>query len=517
MDQDRFAHLFTGNFMLNALELESVRHEIEARTTAINQLELQIGVLMAEREKYQTLLSPLRRNLLPTEILGEIFSFCIQSAAESHSSCSSQLNTLCRVCKAWRAAALVKPALWADVGWVCIDAPQSLDVGKVGVWLSRSGKVKKSLHIMGDHNAEGLPECPLSPLGRLLVDGPSLDDLSVSCTYAECLEAVLSGTQSESRKSQSWDSMSSLHLEMELASGMSFGRVCHILDRFPTLRTLSLTLPYYYDFVEENQLPESLPFGNLTTLSLAYDWPGALVLGILRNCAGLETLSLDTRGSVRSNNTSYPHNLSILLPKVRTLQLREVDLSSRATDILRHLRVPSLHTLDIGFYTFARFDLDDYNMTNISSDIASLIDDGPNRTTNLQHLRFESLAITSQGLHSILSALPTLTHLTLEKLESDSRLFRIAQTLGTKKLLPQLKTFEMHGASELFKFNYADVYDFLKRRKEGVTEESPDYLEEAVLTVPKERTYLWRDGFDCPSYHASEIAKDGVRLTIAAV
>ncbi|KAF6765390.1 hypothetical protein DFP72DRAFT_1162351 [Ephemerocybe angulata] len=519
MDQDRFAHLFTGNFMLNALELESVRHEIEARTTSIHQLELQIGVLKAEREKYQTLLSPLRRNLLPTEILGEIFSFSTQFVAESNSSASYQLNTLCRVCKAWRAAALVKPALWATVGWLCVDAPENLDVGKVGVWLSRSGKVKKSLRIVGDHGAEGSAACPLSPseLRSLLVEGPPLDDFSLSCTYAECLEAVFSGIQSSSTKSQSCDSMSSLHLEMEWASSMSFGRVCHILDRFPTLRTLSLTLPDYYDFVQENQLPESLPFGNLTTLSLAYDWPGALVLGILRNCAGLETLSLDTRGSLRSNNTSYPHNLSILLPKVRTLQLKEVDLSSRATDILRHLRVPSLHTLDIGFYTLDRFDLDDYDMTNISSDIASLIDDGPNRTTNLQHLRFESLAITSQGLYSILSALPTLTHLTLEKLESDSRLFRIVQTLGTKKLLPQLKTFEMHGASELFKFNYADVYDFLNRRKEGVTEESPDYLEEAVLTVPKERTYLWRDGFEFPSYHTSEIAKKGVRLTIAAV
>ncbi|KAF5335085.1 hypothetical protein D9611_010875 [Ephemerocybe angulata] len=324
MDQNRFAHLFADNITLNPLELESVRHEIEARTTAIHQLELQIKVLKAESEKYQTLLSPLRRNLLPPEILGEIFNFSIRSAAESDSSASYQLNTLCRVCKAWRAAALVKPALWADVGWVCIDAPQSLDVGKVGEWLSRSGKVKKSLRIVGDHGAEDGPACPLlhSELRSLLADGPPLDDLSLLCTYAECLEAVLSGIQSTSAKSQSCDSIHSLTLGMERASAMSFGRVCCVLDRFPTLRALSLDPSEYYEFIHDGELPESLPFGNLTTLSITCDWPEALVLGILRNCAGLETLTLDTHGCPRSYNPSYPHYLPILLPKLQTLQLK---------------------------------------------------------------------------------------------------------------------------------------------------------------------------------------------------
>ncbi|KAF6765389.1 hypothetical protein DFP72DRAFT_1162350 [Ephemerocybe angulata] len=513
MDQDRFAHLFADNITLNPLELESVRHEIEARTTAIHQLELQIGVLKAEREKYQTLLSPLRRNLLPPEILGEIFAFSVSTSPKF--SWDHQLNTLCLVCKQWRAAALVKPALWAEVGWVCIDAPQNLDVGKVGVWLSRSGKVKKSLRIVGDHGAEDGPACPLlhSELRSLLVDGPPLDDLSLSCTYAECLEAVLSGIQSTSAKSQSCDSIHSLTLGMERASVMSFGRVCRILDRFPTLRALSLDPSEYYEFIHDGELPESLPFGNLTTLSITCDWPEALVLGILRNCAGLETLTLDTQGCPRSYNPSYPHYLPILLPKLRTLQLKEVDLSSRDTEILRYLRAPSLHTLDVGFYPLDRLDPDEDNVTDIGFDIASLVNERPNRTTNLQHLRFESLAITSQGLYHILSALPTLTHLTLERLESDSRLFRDAHTFGTK-LLPRLKTLKIHNASELFKFKYSDVYAYLKMRKEGVTAESPDYLEEVELTVPFER----RDSaFGDRYWYTSELAKSGLRLSVADV
>ncbi|KAF5335082.1 hypothetical protein D9611_010876 [Ephemerocybe angulata] len=150
-------------------------------------------------------------------------------------------------------------------------------------------------------------------------------------------------------------------------------------------------------------------------------------------------------------------------------------------------------------------------MIDIGLDIASLVNERPNRTTNLQHLRLESLAITSQGLYHILSTLPTLTHLTLERLESDSRLFRDAHTLGTK-LLPRLKTLRIHNASELFKFKYSDVYEFLKKKKEGATAESPDYLEEAEFTVPIKR----RD-YDDRYWYTSELAKNGLRLSVADV
>ncbi|KAF5335083.1 hypothetical protein D9611_010877 [Ephemerocybe angulata] len=516
MDQDRFSHLFTSNTMLSPFELESVRHEIEARTTTIHQLELQIGVLKAEREKYQTLLSPLRRNLLPPETLGEIFSFCIQYAANSNSSCASQLNTLCRVCRAWRAAALVKPALWATVGWFCIDAPKKIDVGKVNAWLSRSGKVNKAIQIRGDHRAGDSPECPLSPpeLGNLLTDGFSLDTLSLVCTHAECLVAIFSEMQDRSSKVQSVDS---LHLGMEWASSVTFGKVCGILDWIPTVRTLSLALPEFHDnFTFDSELPETLPFGNLSGLTLICDWPLPLVLDILRNCVNLETLTLDTEGCARKYDPSLPDDMPILLlPRLRALQLKGLDLSTRDTDILQYLRVPSLRTLDIIFYMINRDEPDDYNLPNLGSDIASLVTGGPNRATNLQHLRLKSLPITPQGLYVILSALPTLTHLTLEELESDSRLFRDAHTSSTK-LLPRLKTLKIHEASELFTFNDSDVYNFLRRRKEGLTEESPDYLEEAELTVRKERTYLWQDAFDRPYHYASEMAKNGIRLSIGA-
>ncbi|KAF6765386.1 hypothetical protein DFP72DRAFT_202490 [Ephemerocybe angulata] len=518
MDQDRFAHLFTSNIMLSAFELESVRHEIEARTTTIRQLEFQVDVLKAEREKYQTLLSPLRRNLMPPEILGEIFTFSVSSRPFSW---DHQLNTLCLVCRAWRAAALIHPALWATVGWHYIYSPQNFDIGKVKAWLSRSGKVKKTLHVMGRHEADDSSLCPLSPhdLGKFFLDGPPLDTLSLACTHAECLDAIFGDMQCGPAKKPSCALIHSLTLGMERASAESFGRVCGILHRIPTVRTLTLALPeIHHYFIYDRELPKPLPFGNLSGLTLVCDWPVSLVLDVLRNCANLETLTLETEGCTRGYDPAFPRDIPILvLPRLRTLQLKEVVLSSKDTDILRYLRLPSLHTLDIIFYMMDRDEPDDYNLTNTGSDIASLVAGGSNRATNLQHLRLESLSITSQGLYFILSALPTLTHLTLERLESDSRLFRDAHTFSTK-FLPRLKTLKIHEPSELFTFNYSDVYNFLRRRKEGLTEESPDCLEEAGLTVSKAHsTYPWKIALDDRHYHASEMAKKGIRLSIAAV
>ncbi|KAF5335091.1 hypothetical protein D9611_010879 [Ephemerocybe angulata] len=200
MDQDLLTHLFTGNVTLNPLELDFVKHEIEARSTTIHQLELQLGVLKvegeirqlglqlgilkAEREMYQALLSPLRRNLLPPEILGEIFSISVSTSTKL--SWDRQLNTLCRVCRAWRDAALAMPALWAHVEGLYIDAPMKLNVARVREWLKRSGSVKKTLHIKDLHRRN--PSCPLSPqneLTNLLINGPPLDKLSLTCSYAD--------------------------------------------------------------------------------------------------------------------------------------------------------------------------------------------------------------------------------------------------------------------------------------------------------------------------------------------
>ncbi|KAF6744902.1 hypothetical protein DFP72DRAFT_856937 [Ephemerocybe angulata] len=485
---------------------------MDARTTAIHQLELQVGVLKAEREKYQTLLSPLRRNLLPPEILGEIFTFSVSNSRPF--SWNHQLNTLCLVCKSWRAAALIHPALWATVGWYYIDSPQNFDVGKVKAWLSRSGKVKKTLHVMGRHEADDNSLCPLSPhdlSGKLFLDGPPLDTLSLACTHAECLEAIFDEVRFGPAKKPSCNAIHSLTLGMERASAESFGRVCGILHRIPTVRTLSLALPQFHGyFTYHGELPGPLPFGNLSGLTLVCDWSVSLVLDILENCTNLETLILETEGCAREYAPAFPRDKPILvLPRLRTLQLKEVVLSSKDTDILRYLRLPSLHTLDIIFYTLDRDEPHDYNLPNIGSDIISLVTGGANRATSLQHLRLESLAITSQGLNFILSALPTLTQLTLDKLQSDSRLFRHAHTFGTK-LLPGLKTLRIHEASELFTFKYFDVYAFLSRRKHGVTaQESLDYLEEAELTISKANsTAPWKDGLDYRYYHASEIAKE---------
>ncbi|KAF6765385.1 hypothetical protein DFP72DRAFT_867666 [Ephemerocybe angulata] len=494
MDQDRLTHLFTGNVTLNPLELDFVKHEIEARSTTIHQLEVQLGVLKAEREihqlelqleilkaereMYQALLSPLRRNLLPPEILGEIFSISVSTSTKLSWDC--QLNTLCHVCRVWRDAALAMPALWAHVKGLYIDAPKKLDVARVREWFKRSGSVKKTLHIDGLHRRNR--SCHLSPqneLTNLLVDGPPLDTLSLTCVYAECIETIIQQVASRVGEGQLCDSLRSLHLGMIHAkSDMSLGVIWAILDVIPTIRTLSLDLSHFhFDW----DVPGNLSQSNLTTFSIACDWPISLLLEILRACPNIETLILDHKGLIRRISNAV--NTPVLLPKLETLRMQGLVSYSTDTDIFCHLQLPSLYTLDIAFVPIGREDPQDLD-TPVGRNIVALVSGGPNQATNLQHLRFESLAISSQGLHSILSSLPMLAHLTLDKLRSQSRFFREACAFPTQ-LLPRLRTLRILNASEFVTFENDDVYDFLVNRKHTATEEVPDSLEEVELVISR--------------------------------
>ncbi|KAF5324761.1 hypothetical protein D9611_004196 [Ephemerocybe angulata] len=430
MNQDRLIHLFTGNVTLNPLELDFVKHEIEARSTTIHQLELQLGVLKAEREihqlelqlgilktereTYQSLLSPLRRNLLPSEILGEIFIISVSTSTKL--SWDRQLNVLCRVCKAWRDAALAMPALWAHVEGLYIDAPKKHQVERVREWLMRSGSVKKTLQINGLHIMTG--GCPLSPqheLTNLLMDGPPIDKLSLTCLYAECIETIIQQMQLKTAKGRLCDSIRSLHLGMvHTKSDMSFGVIWAILDHIPIIHTLSLDLPpYHFDW----EVPGNLSQSNLTSLTIACDWPILFLLDILRSCASIESLTLDHEGSPR-RLLPVDTQLEVLLPNLKTLQMRRLmDVSSSDTAIFHHLRLPYLHTLDIIFVP----SVGEGDMTAFRQNIIALVSGGPNRATNLQRLRVEPLTISSQCLHLILPSLPMLAHLT----EDDTRQFTI--------------------------------------------------------------------------------------------
>ncbi|KAF5335138.1 hypothetical protein D9611_010880 [Ephemerocybe angulata] len=290
---------------------------------------------------------------------------------------------------------------------------------------------------------------------------------------------------------------------------MSFGVIWAILDHIPTIRTLSLDLPpFHFDW----DVPGNLPQKNLTTFTIACDWPIPLFLDILRACPKIETLTLDHKRLIRRISDAV--NTPVLLPKLETLRMQGLvshHHSGSDTDIFCHLQLPSLHTLDIAFIPIGYEDPQDPN-TTVGRNIVALVSGGPNRATNLQYLRFESLAISSQGLHSILSSLPMLAHLTLDKLRSQSRFFIEACAFPTQ-LLPRLRTLRILNALEFFTFENDDVYNFLVNRKHTATEEVPDALEEVELVISRCRPDIDKQAHRL-SYLSSEV---GVRVSVTIV
>ncbi|KAF6763429.1 hypothetical protein DFP72DRAFT_841502 [Ephemerocybe angulata] len=376
MDQPRLTHLLNNRTALDPLEIKSIRHEVHVRSQAIERLQLELQKLESERAAWQSLLSPLRRNSIPPEILGEIFNFVLL-ATENTKPWRSQVNLLCRVCKAWRDVALAMPSLWAQLDEIVVR--KQLDVAKVR-------NAGKTLSIEGQHRYPDL--WPSSP--------------------------------------DAW----------------------RLLDHLPPVTSLTLGLPEpdieEDDDNPESPLPRSILTANLTKLCIKSMWTMVWILDIVKTCINLESLVLEYGPGIHhvDEEVQIPSS-KILLPKLHSLKLR-VDLYSQTTRILRYLVIPSLEALEISYYGDQE-PLDELSlpkMKELCGDLLSLVS-GSNAVTDLRYLHLENLPIASVSLYRILSAFPSLRHLTLDNVDSDSALFRYRDIRDEPPLLLELEVLEM--------------------------------------------------------------------------
>ncbi|KAF5335102.1 hypothetical protein D9611_010869 [Ephemerocybe angulata] len=510
MNDSRFAHLFEGNFDLDPIEIASIKHEIENRTVSINGLRLELQKLESEREKYQTLLSPLRCNAVPPEILGQIFKFSLLIAATSQ---EKRLKVLCLVCRRWRDVALGTPSLWAAVNLgVVRKQGRRLNFERIGTWLARSGVVQKSLKITGRHSDFGRCPLPAQELSHLLVDRAPFGTLSLECDNGECLERIFSQLPRDTTQNPMSTSMRSLSLRMVFHPFESFAHVWSILHRFPALDSLSLDLPWF-DTIWT--VPEDLRLTNLTGLTLACDWPFlSSVVTILRSCVNLETLVMDYKRLIREPGEALPSiSDQVLLPRLRKLEMQRLPSESEDTRFLCFLRTPSLQTLKIRFGPDSLDPLGDSGLSGFSSDVTSLAK-GPNPVSGLQHLFIQAIPISSSfGLREVIHAFPTLVHLTLDGLQSDSSMFKDPFYFDDM-LLPNLKVLKVLNLQEDGDFEYEEMFNFLAERREYATEELPDSLEEVEVSIIRDP-----EGQNHPkdAPHASQLAEEGVAVSISFV
>ncbi|KAF5335133.1 hypothetical protein D9611_010886 [Ephemerocybe angulata] len=520
MTRDRLAHLPTSNGTLKVTEIASIRNEIMTRRAAIDRLRRELQTLEAECEAYESLVAPIK--YLPVEVLGDIFSFVVQTTGLT---IEGQVTTLCLVCQAWRQVALATPSLWAQLSKIEVNGP--LDVEMLRAWLLRAGGHPKRLEIDAlctpNCGEAANKDCPLASaaIADFLAHGPALDELALWSSSTKCMENLVDLINPG--QSPSWYRIRSINVGVGDWHRGSNITVWKVLERLPPVTSLSLDFSSVVDIPGNHDagLLKNLSLANLTSFKLVCDWPSPWVLGRLGSGENLEALILDYDMSIRDEDRSLKGYRRVLLPRLRTLQLLNL-VDNFETQILPCLSLPALEVLDIHFADPweggtppQAYELpDDYDipdMRELQNDIISLVQ-GPNPASRLQHLQIHNLPISSFGLLRILLSLPSMTHLTLDNVGSDPGLFRKAKG-ASEQLLPRLKCLEVLNAGKSFTPHDVCSY-FVARKLSTATATSPDCLEKLVMTT---RTAKFFKCHPNNGYGAMKLRELGVDVSIAYV
>ncbi|KAJ2913834.1 hypothetical protein MD484_g6589, partial [Candolleomyces efflorescens] len=487
----RLAQLLSNNEAPNFREVEDVKTEMTLLSGKISQLRAQLEGLEEEFNRYNAIISPMRK--IPLELLGEIFQMALPISMESCDYRSGLLK-LCLVCKNWRHAAHLMRQLWSELHLQDRD----LHYRKIVNWFSRAGEVPKTLSIRARCSYAGHSSsvpCSLSghDASRLLASGPSLHHLSLNCSNIKCfmkmidaLETLAQGSHAGSRP---FDRIRSLTLDLtgrwrrQLANSTGSG-----FHRIPTsVTSFQLLLPPHSDAFGpvRGERPLHLPpqfLGNLTSFSICSDWEGGVqLLTALHHCVNVETLTIDFNDSLTWWYDSSEPSIELFrteglpLPKVRTLSLERA--SPASISILNVLKAPSLESLSITF-TYCD-DMEDYDL---GVKLCEFIKIRSQCEATFRSLRLENLlGFRAEGLQSLLQDLPTITHLTLDRISLiPSYLPTLAHLAvpSEEKFLPNLESLEIRGLDPESVKRGAGLFSFLNARRRH---DPMDYWEGGVI------------------------------------
>ena len=123
-------------------------------------LKEQRALLQESLSVYETLASPACR-LLPPELLGEIFLWCLPQTNYVMPSPNDCPLILTMVCRHWRAVALSTPQLWASLNVSLFRAAETSSGDFYKSWLEKAGRVPLSIRIVHDIDLSDGEEEPL--------------------------------------------------------------------------------------------------------------------------------------------------------------------------------------------------------------------------------------------------------------------------------------------------------------------------------------------------------------------
>ncbi|KAJ2919956.1 hypothetical protein MD484_g500, partial [Candolleomyces efflorescens] len=508
------SHHSSSNTAQDSFESAVIRKD--QYDTVIERLPLESRNLEGERQRCERLL-PLGGKLLPVELLGEVFALIIYPLFDeldlsdrdlvgyNVGRARNGLVDLCLVCRAWRDAAHATPSLWSrlDLYW------GSLDVEKVCQWfkLARGAPLSLIIHTP-DWFYDSLTEDHLNILEGLITEGPPLDRLELYLinapgddegdgeTALQRLANLLERANGAKLETPPRDSLRSFGLQLH----GGYAEASHVvIPNLPHLRNLHLRLPGFDEGDWDEPGQPLVPFDisrstleRLTELTLSYcDWTAPAILALVRWCTSVETMTVCFSSVWPAWVEVDEPFLQALLPAVHSLRL--LNLSRDLNDILRLIRAPSLVELDLTFdlrdsegcYDYP--DDPDYqypNLESLESNIISLVKNSDG-TVDLRHLRLRTLFISSRSLISILTNLPSITHLTLDEVQFDSTLFKEIEAAGSN-CLPHLEVLELLNVPS--SFHIPDLYEFVASRKsfgqpDVAGMEGTNRLKELTITV----------------------------------
>jgi len=474
------SHLFSTNAPVPPEERSVLMKEIEVIDQTIDELRQRLDALERDRRDCLALLSPLRT--IPSEVLAKVFASTVDPRQiEQNGDVRKQVIDFCLVCKAWRQSAISAHQLWTTLAIMTPFTPR--DYEKAERWFGRAGVLPKRMALSSPED-----DCPVAQvcaltasnqaLARFLVEGPVLDNLSISCTRASCLSRLLSEMWGLAPGTSHWSWGSIRCLRLDITSDWSEidtirngpGSIENIFAQLPLAPSFHLSLPSRYDGNEEHRMP-SVPatfLSQLTTFTLSCDWNAVEILKLLHSCNQASdlretpvipladivseqvlTLTLDFKENpLEFDQTAWLEINTkdrIVLPGLSTLRL--VRLHPGAfKHIAPYIKAPRLLELDVSFaVNWGMFFLGDSTLRDLGELLVA-----SSCNTRLRHIGLHDVNIGFESMTSFLEEtdLASLERLTLDKVGMPASVFTYLLTHMDSLPFSRLQTIELVNMAE---------------------------------------------------------------------
>ncbi|KAJ7750279.1 hypothetical protein B0H16DRAFT_1887887 [Mycena metata] len=381
---------------------------------------------------------------------------------------ATDVQRLCQVCSYWRAVALQTARLWITTPLPIMTSTRGWEVAlsPTKMFLEHSAPLPISVYILG----------ALIQRKNLVEMSPTMFSVSdrwrtfeMTCHWDIFFDVTFFAQIS------SLENLESLHLSWTKPEAWRGSELYPFLHA-PRLRDVTIEVP----LATSNNL--TLPWGQLTCLSLTYDSP-QFCLDILASCTKLVTAYVDTKQWLESDS---PHN-SYVARSGLLAHLTEL----RIPPFLRRFRLPALKTLDLSVQLSYPVTYE-YFVDWLTPALTFLLA----RSPDLQCLRLGNGgwdSVYAEDMPDILCLTPNLTDLSLTAVEVNDGFFQALRYAGpdTTPLVPKLDTLALIEVGECFE--EASFGEMLRSRWWS------DQEQLAMVTLPTvsrlKHLRLWCEGF----------------------